>query len=586
MKDKISSVIGTFFRRFFITTGVISTFSFLCIGLIIWRAANPLPVRIPDKILLSFDFKSTLLETPDMPSLSSPSLRTEPVFHDVIKALNAATNDPRVKGFFARIDSPSLSLAQTQELRDTIHRFRKAGKFAHVYARSFAGMGSYYLASAFDSIWLQPVGTLAINGVGAEVPFVKGLLDKVGVEAAFRHKGLYKSMPETLTREGMSAPNRQMMTALIKDMSGQMKSGIIADRKISPATLDKKIDLAPLIDKEALDAKLIDRIGYVDDMLEEAKVKAGVGAGGVIRLMDYDYESSSPSNASGKKIAVIYGRGEIASKTTQDGITPEKIVPAFKSAMNDPDVVAAVFRIDSPGGSPEASESIRHAVTQMQKRGKPVVVSMGGHAASGGYWIASSADKIIAEPGTITGSIGVFGGKMVLAGLWRKLGVNWDSVSEGKNALMWSANRTFSAEEGARFDNTLDRVYDAFIDRVAEGRHLPRSKIEAVAEGRVWTGRQAKEKGLVDELGGFDLAVSHARTLAKIDPAQEVQLVTFPTRKSPLEMLLSLAMEDESEESVQSLVIDDRLLESIAARLQAETAILRMPSYQMMGVVP
>ncbi len=225
----------------------------------------------------------------------------------------------------------------------------------------------------------------------------------------------------------------------------------------------------------------------------------------------------------------------------ESGMSAEKIAEAFATVRDDENVAAVVFRIDSPGGSPEAAETIRRAIQLTQKKGKPVVVSMGGYAASGGYWVATPADKIVAQPGTLTGSIGVFGGKLEMSGLWDKLGVNWDAAVQGKNARMWSSNQPFSEDEFEKFEGMLGNIYDAFIVRVAEGRHMSKDKVEAIAEGRVWTGRQAKDIGLVDELGGLDRAVQIARELAKLDPEQEAPVLQYPPKKSTLEMFIDLA---------------------------------------------
>ena len=586
MPSESPSAVTVFFRRFFIAVGVMTTLLFLTAAALVAHALRPM--AMPDKILLTYNFKSSLPEVPLHPSLSNPTLHVGPTFHDVAQALQDAASDARVKGFAARIeDGARFSAAQVQELRDLIHKFRKAGKFATVYSSGFSGpgMSNYYLAASFDTLWLQPVGVVAINGVGAEVPFVKGLLDKVGVNAQFNHKGIYKSAPESLTRTGMSAPHREMMNALIGDLAGQMEAGISADRKISPEDLRRKMDGSPFGDAEALKEKLVDRVGYADEMLDDAKKLAGVDDDGVVTLGDYDPPKPGDRPGARKypdkkdaKIALITGTGDIVAAGDRSDMAADKMVSAFREAMKDKDVAAVVFRIDSPGGSPEAAESIRRAVIETQKKGKPVVVSMGGYAASGGYWVATPADKIVAEPATITGSIGVFGGKIEVSGLWSKLGVNWDSVAEGQNALMWSSNRPFTEAEMARFESMLDGIYSGFIARVAEGRHLTKAQVEAVAEGRVWTGRQAKERGLVDDLGGLDLAVAHAKRLAKLDPLQDIPLVEFPAPKSPLQLLASLAKNDEEDVSVFPLDLSaDDVFKAALNRLRAQNGILRLP---------
>lgn len=565
-----------FFHRIFFVIGVAATISVFFLFLTLSRMMNYTPPALPEKILLTYTFKAGVSETAGKPSLSQPLLRPAATLQEIVEALRAAAKDDRVKGFAARLEDADFSLAQVQELRDALAAFRKAGKFAWIYSDSFggfsSGMGDYYLASAFENVWMQPVGVVAVNGMAMEVPFVKGVLDKVGVTADFAHKGAYKATPESLTETGMSPEHRAMVEGLLSDLSAQVVSGMSADRGLTEADMRATIDMAPLSDTAALQRRLIDRIGYHDEMIEEAKAKAGLekdadstdllgyalvsGAhdigkgmpGFVSKLVRKDAPPSAHKDKA--KIALIYGVGDIVpyggksqAGIGESGMSADKIVAAFRSAQKDEDVAAIVFRVDSPGGAPSAAETIRRAIVQARAKGKPVVVSMGGSAASGGYWVATGADRIVAQPATLTGSIGVFGGKFVLAGLWDKLDVKWEGAAVGKSARMWSSNAPFTPEEKARFDAMLGNIYDAFIARVMEGRNMSRERALSVAEGRVWTGKQAKDLGLVDVLGGLDTAVAEARTLAGLDAAQEVPVVRFPPRKSTLELFISLATE-------------------------------------------
>ncbi len=573
-EDRLPGRMLNFLKRFLIVMGVSATIAFVLLVVTLNKAVNYVPPSLPDSMILTYTFKSGLEETVTKPAFSQPLLRPATTFHEVIESLTQASRDPRVKGFAARLQDIDMTPAQIQELRDTVLKFRKSGKSATIFTEDFggfsSGMGDYYLATAFDQIWLQPVGAVSINGVAAEVPFLKGVMDKLGVEAAFGHKGLYKAAPESLTETGMSAPHREMMTALIGDLADQMVAGIAADRKMTPAAVRQLIDGAPYTDQEALRLNLVDKIGYHDEMMVQAQEKAGPDAE-TVKLLGYSFKADTIKLNLGitgfiskffrkenpdffdrnkSKIALIFGVGDIVSyrsKTKagfgEGGMSADKISAAFAAARKDSNVVAVVFRIDSPGGSPAAAETIRRAVIETQKKGKPVIVSMGGYAASGGYWIAAPADKIIAEPATITGSIGVFGGKLVLAQLWQKLGVNWDSVSSGDNALMWSSNAGFSAKEKARLDALLDNIYESFITRVMEGRKMTREKVMTAAEGRAWTGRQAKALGLVDELGGLDRAIVAAMAAAKLSPDQDVPVERFPERKSTMELFIQLATE-------------------------------------------
>lgn len=636
-EDKFSAKVWRFFYRFFFMIGVAMFISAVMLIVTMSRMMNYTPSSLPDEMVLTFVIKSDLVEVVGRPSLTQPLLRPATTLQDAVSALDLAAKDARVKGLVVRIEDMSLSAAQLQELRDALLRFRKAGKRAFVYADSYGGfgggMGDYYLASAFDEIWLQPVGIVSIPGVSAEVPFVRDLLDKLGVETQFVHQGIYKSAPESLTERHMSAPHREMMQSIVSDVAGQMVDGIAASRGKSAADVRQLVEQSLFSEKDALRLKLVDRIGYYDEMVVHARrtlstsLKTGktpvektdseavkedvaqetpVAENGTaenqapekiasepaqkpqekaaaaeeeekpsaetIALLGYSFVAETQALGKGvrgfmskltrreapaaelrkkDKIALIYGTGEIVPFTARSqaspfgagGMAADKIVQAFRSVQADDGVAAVIFRIDSPGGSPAASETIRRVIMETRRKGKPVVVSMSSSAASGGYWIAAPADKIVAQPGTLTGSIGVFGGKFVFSGLWEKLGVGWDSVSEGGNARMWSSNHSFTPAQLKRFDELMAETYEAFLDRVAEGRKIPRDEVKSLAEGRVYTGRQAKENGLVDDLGGIDVAVKHARALAKLKDDEEVPLVRFPPRKSTLEMFISLATE-------------------------------------------
>ena len=613
-EDKMPGRILTFFYRMFFMIGIAAVISVVFLLVTVSRLTSFTPPELPDNMYLSYTFKSDLAEMVTSPSVLQPLLRPAATLHDVVSALDLAATDKRVKGFTAKIEDVNFSIAQMQELRDAVLRFRKSGKFAYIYSDSIggfsSGMADYYLASAFDQIWVQPVGVVALGGVAAETPFVKGVLDRVGVSAQFAHRGKYKSAPESLTETGMTPPHREMMQSIVSDLSDQMLDGIADSRGMDRAALAQLADGGLFSDEEALKLKLIDRIGYYDEMLatiggegmaapqnekveedtanktaEENNIDENNAAEKTvvaepvtpkdkpeaIGLLGYSFVNETQSIDRGtsgflfklmrkeappsahpdkSKIGLIFASGEIIpfrprAQAAFGGASMEanKVVEAFADAIADPDVAAIVFRIDTPGGSPSAAESIRRAILKAQEKGKPVVISMSSYAASGGYWLAAPADKIVAQPGTLTGSIGVFGGKFVLAGLWDKIGMNWETVSAGENAGMWSSNRPFTEAELAKFDAMLGHVYDAFIKRVAEGRDMTLAEAEAVAQGRVYTGRQAKEVGLVDALGGLDRAVEVAREVAELPADMDVPLKRFPPRKSTLEMFISLATE-------------------------------------------
>ncbi len=613
-----------FIRGIIFFVGLMVIASFILIGVALSKLPSLgsfEPASLPDKIVLTYTFKSGLEEVVSGPTLTNPMLRSSATLNDVVKTLNAAAKDERVKAFVAKIEDIKFNVAQVQELRSAVANFRKAGKVAEVYADSYgtmsSGMADYYFATGFDKVWMQPIGVVSITGMAAEVPFFRGFLDKVGVTPQFGHKGTYKSAVESITLTDMSAPAREAMESLINDLSGQMIQGIADSRHLTVSEVKADVDNAPYDDEAALKLKLVDQLGYYDEVLADAKQKSGVTTEKTVSLDRYEDDIEPDNSGMGsfkdmiqkakeqaerdagktvakqpgkKKIALIIAAGEIAQfgGTSADnhvgfgesGIKAETVVHAFKEVQEDDDVAAVVFRIDSPGGSPEASETIRRAIMQTRAGGKPVIISMGGYAASGGYWVATGGDKIVAQPGTITGSIGVFGGKMVVLELLNKLGVNWVTISNGAHAQMWSSGKLFTDEEMAKFEGTLDMIYKAFIARVSQARGLTPEQVEAVAEGRVWSGQQALDRKLVDYLGGLDRAVEVAKDVAKLDAKADIPLVQYPAKKSPWEMIADLAKGESTFQPRITINARD-IITSLQDAAKAEGAALKAPDIQI-----
>jgi len=505
------------------------------VALAIW--GSPASAPVAEGTVLSLNLTEALADTAPREGLSALLGEAKPTLHDVLDAIERAGNDAKVKGVFARVGGDDVPTAQAQELRDAIAALRAKGKFTIAYADTIGEFGqgthAYYLAAGFDEIWLQPQGVVGVAGLRSETPFLRGLIDKLGVVPSFDHREEYKTAMNIVTEQQMTPPHREESEAILQSVFGQIVRGIAKGRKLEEAQVRALIDRGMLLPDEALQAHLIDHLGYRDEAEQAAKTHAGKGAE-LVTTLNYLDRAGRP-HEKGPTIALIYGTGLIQrGSSTPNPLSAsglmgaDTVVRAFDKAAGDGDVKAILFRVDSPGGSAVASETIWRAVLRAHERGKPVIVSMGAVAGSGGYYIAAPADKIVAEPATLTGSIGVLAGKFVLSGLWEKLGITWGTLNEGASADMFSTLQDFSPPERQRFEAFLDAAYGTFKDRVAQGRKLSGDAVESVAKGRVWTGEDAKARGLVDELGGLGTALHLAKQAAKIADDQEVDLKLYP----------------------------------------------------------
>ena len=454
----------------------------------------------------------------------------------VVESLDRGATDPKVKAVVLRVSTLSDSgWGKVQELRDAIGRFRKSGKPAYAHLE-FCGNREYYLATACSKIYAVPTAILNVSGLAAEVTFFKGALDKLGVEAQFEGVGKYKNAPNQLTETGFTGPHREQMEALLDSLFGQFVSAIATSRGKTEDEVRALVDGGPYDGARALEAGLVDELLYADEL--EGRLK------GAERVTPGRYVKSSRGwSLDGRpKLALIYAVGDIVSGESQSGfagdyVGSETVARAVRQARKDASVRAIVLRIDSPGGSGTASDVMWREVA-LARKAKPVIMSMGDVAASGGYYLAMGGDAIVAEPGTITGSIGVFGGKISLRGLYDKLGLSKEILTRGRNAALFSSYRPWTDEERQTFRKIMTSFYDEFVEKAASGRGKTRDEIHAVAQGRVWTGAEALRVGLVDRLGGLDVAVSLAKERAKIGKDQEVALLVLPEKKSFFETLL------------------------------------------------
>jgi protease-4 len=508
----------------------------------------PAKPDLPGQIVLTLDLRQGLDEVAATDPLAAFGLAATPTLTEVILALDQAGRDPRVKGLLAQLSGAGPGFAQTQELRAALAEFRAQGKFAYGYADSFGEFGpgtrGYYLATAFEQIHLQPVGSLGLTGILIETPFLRGLFDKLGIQPSGDKRGAYKTAADMFLEEELTPAHKETLESLADSLHQQIKSGIGDGRALDPALVARLIDDGPYYALEAQQAGLVDRLSYWDEVVEQAKQTAGLGSE-LVGLADYARAVEEvPGDA--PVIALVHGVGQIQRGDSDYGpaggwvMGGDTVAGALAAAIDDPQVEAILFRIDSGGGSAVAAETIGHQVRRAVEQGKPVIVSMGDMAASGGYWIAMDASKIVAGAGTLTGSIGVFAGKPVLDRFWQEIGVNWGRVQRGENADMWSLGLEFDARGRARLEAFLDRIYEAFIEGVARGRQMAESDVLKAAEGRVWTGAQAKELGLVDELGGFDRALELAREAIGLARDRPVELRLFPPARSPWEQALDL----------------------------------------------
>jgi protease-4 len=512
--------------------------------------------RVPSKTILDADFEHSLLENaPDTPTAQLMMSRKE-TLRDIVDAIDRGAADDRVVGMIAKIGGAAMGMAQTQEMRDAVLRFRAHKKFAVAYSESFGefgpGNGAYYLATAFDNIYLQPSGDVGLTGIVMESPFIKGTLGKLGVTFHGDHRYEYKAALNFYTESKYTDAHKEEMTAIMNSWFSQMKDGICQARQIAPEKFQALVDAGPYLGKEAVAARLVDAVAYRDEVYSDVKSKAGDGAQ-LLYLDKYLSRAGRPHDH-GKTIALVFGVGTVTrGKSDYDPVQgsqnmgSDTVAGAIRAAAEDKDVKAILFRVDSPGGSYVASDAIWREVVRARQAGKPVIVSMGNLAGSGGYFVAMAADKIVAEPGTITASIGVLGGKMLTSGLWDKVGLSWDEVHQGENATMFTGTQDYTPAEWARFEAWLDRVYVDFTNKVADGRKLSKDKVLEIAKGRIWSGQDAKNLGLVDELGGYDTALKLAKRAAGVPADEEVRVVVYPRPKGFLESELGWRSPDNSE---------------------------------------
>jgi protease IV len=507
-------------------------------------------------LILELDLTDGITEGPPTDPLSALLTMRRTRLQDLLSGLKRAAGDDRVRALVVKVGGSRIGLAKVQELRAAIGEFQQSGKLAVAWSESFGefvhGNVPYYLASGFDRIYLQPSGTLGLTGVAVEQVFLHGALEKLGIDFQAAKRYEYKSAPEQFTESGFTGPSREAAARLAESVTEQLIGAIAAGRELPVEKVTELVARGPFLAQQALAEGLVDGLMYRDEVYEQVRKEAGPHAT-LLYLQRYQRTqsltdlprrvgSSVQGMAPGQHerfVATIYAHGTIRHGRSGrgGGMGSDTVAAALRAAANDEGARAVVLRVNSPGGSYTASDVIWREVVRLRAAGKPVVVSMGDVAASGGYFISAPADVIVVQPGTITGSIGVFMGKPVLRELFGRAGVTTDSITDGAGAAratMFSSSRPFSETEWARINEWLDSVYADFTEKVASGRRLPAERVHELARGRVWTGADAITNGLADEVGGLREAVGIARKRGGLPDDAPVRV--FP-RLTPLDQL-------------------------------------------------
>ena len=534
-----------------ILNGALNAFAkaivFLLLLLILIGAASVLGGDgLHRNMVLVLDLRESLEDKSEPSVLELTASKTSVL--DIVFGLDAASRDERVEGVLLRVGSGDLSVAQAEEIRDALKRFKQADKFVIAHSQSFysGGLGDYAVAAAADEIWMQPASAFFTAGTVSQTLFLRGLLDKIHAVPQISQRREYKNAANVLTETDYTPAHREATSRVLQSWYDTATREIAADRRIDRAALVAILDESPSTVDEVRAKGLVTDVGFDDDAGEAAKKRAGAGA----RLTPFeDYLSNHPvrPRSGGPVIALIHATGEIVEGKRQDSLTAtgssiagDDFAEGIRAATRDEAVRAILLRVDSPGGSAIASDQILDALKKARAAGKPIVVSMGSVAASGGYYISLAADRIVAQPGTLTGSIGVLWGKVAVAGSLEAIGVNGREIAVGRNAGFFTALAPWTAEQLAEVESQADLVYEDFTRKVAAGRKMPLERVQDVARGRVWTGADARERGLVDELGGFWTAAAAAKRLAGIAPETRVAFREYPRHTGVVHRIASL----------------------------------------------
>ena len=513
---------------------------------------------VPNNSVLVLNISGDLPDySPEDPLAKAIGVGQKPSFTSLLTQLRKAKADNRVGAVLLHINMPGIGWGKADELRDAIKDLRTSGK--PVYAYMEIGMNrDYYIATAAEKVFLPPPGDLWINGFAAEAMFYKGSLDKLGVEADVIQIGpKYKNAPDQYTKKEMGEGQREVLNAVLDEYQSRFAAAVSESRGKSVQDVAAIVDNAPYNATQAKDQGLIDGALYIDQVHDELKTRLGYKAEESLRTISGGKYRDIPSDSlglnNGERVAVVFASGAITTGATNDGpfggnmVGSDTLVRAINDAAADTTIKAIILRVDSPGGSALASDLMWRAIENAKAKGKPVVVSMSDVAASGGYYISTNANKIVAEPSTLTGSIGVFVGKPVVKGLYDWLGITNEYVMRGKNSGIFRETEKWNPDERAKMEEQANNIYFSnFIPKVAAGRNMNVEQANTLGQGRVWTGTQAKTNGLVDELGGLEKAIEIAKQLANLPADKDVKRIVFPAPRPFLETVFG------SEESTVS----------------------------------
>jgi len=536
------------------------------------------PVSVADGSTLVLDLEGEVPERlpAEIPIPMLQDQRTMSV-EQVWDALRRAATDPRIRGVLFEPRGLDIGWGKMEELHDELVQFRKSGKPIVTYLRTPTAR-EYYLAAATDKIFISPEDSLDLKGLAAESLFFKQTLDKLGVKAEVIHAGKYKDAGDMLTMTSMTPETRDQLNAILDQYYGNLIATIAEGRKKQPDAVRALIDDGPFLARDAVSSGLIDSLGYEDQAV--AEMQSRLKQSELKRISGRAYEKGALALPGGRRIALVVGQGMITSGTGNDTADDESFtgtgfIKLLKQVENDSSIQGVIMRIDSPGGDAVASDDILHEARNLSKK-KPLVISMGDEAASGGYYVAATGDPIIAYPNTLTGSIGVIFARFELHGLYDKIGMSQQLLTRGRFADIDSSAAPLSDAERQKLTGQIDDFYHAFVSRVAEGRKKPFDQIEPLAQGRVWVGAQAKDNGLVDQLGGLDRAVEMIKQQAHMSASERVTLVPYPGRRSVFELLFSRA-----DPAAEVQIRLEKILGKLPLRVLSERGFLKVMPYSI-----